>query len=84
MVLRDSSARVKVTKLPHFMQAAWSTAFLPTLYDSLGHSSQPFADFTKGPKVVSKLQEAIDLIWPGTDFQIQWPDVPCTKVSAMS
>ena len=34
-VLRDSSARAKVTELPHFMQAAWSTAFLPTLYDSL-------------------------------------------------
>ena len=61
-VSRDSSARVKVTELPHFMQAAWDTAFLPTLYDSLGCSSQPFADFAKGPKVVGKLQEAIDLV----------------------
>ena len=83
-VSRDSSARAKVTKVPHFMQAAWSTASLPTLYDSLGRSSQPFADFAKGLKVISKLQEAIDLIWPGTDFQIQWSDVPCAKVSAMS
>ena len=82
-VLRDSSARAKVTKLPHFMQAAWSTTFLPTLYDSLGCLSQPFADFAKGLKVVGKLQEAIDLIWPCTNFQIQWSDVPCTKVSAM-
>ena len=84
MVSRDSSARAKVTEVPHFMQATWSTTFLPTLYDSLGCLSQPFADFAKGLKVVSKLQEAIDLIWPGTDFQIQWSDVPYAKVNAMS
>ena len=84
MVSRDSSARAKVTEVPHSMQAAWSTAFLPTLYNSLGHLSQPFADFAKGLTVVGKLQEAIDLIWPGTGFQIQWSDVLCAKVSAMS
>ena len=54
------------------------------LYDSLGRSTQPFANFSKGQKVVTKLQEAIDLVWPGTDFQIQWLDVLCSKVSTKS
>ena len=80
----DSNARPKVTEVPVFMRAAWSTVLLPTLYDSLGRSTQPFADFSKGQKVVAKLQEAIDLVWPGTDFQIQWSDVPCSKVSTKS
>lgn len=70
-----------MTEVPRFMEAAWSTTFLPTLYDSLGRSTQPFADFAKGQKVEAKLQEAIDFVWPGTDFKIQWSDTPCSKVS---
>ena len=51
----NSNARLKVTEVPVFMQATWSTALLPTLYDSLGCSTQPFANFSKGQKVVGKL-----------------------------
>ena len=80
-MLNDSSVRPKVTEVPCFMEAAWSTVFLPMLYDSLGCSMQPFADFAKGQKVEGKLQEAIDFVWPDTDFKIQWYDAPCSKVS---
>ena len=65
------------------MEAAWSTAFLLTLYDGLGRSTQPFSDFAKGQKVEAKLQKAIDFVWPGTDFKIRWSDTPCSKVSAV-
>lgn len=76
-----SRSREKMTEVPRFMEAAWSSAFLPTIYDSLGRSKRPFADFSKGLLVVSKLQEAIDLVWPGTDYTIQWSDYACTKVN---
>lgn len=75
------SSREKMTEVPRFMEAMWSSSFLPTIYDSLGRSTKPFADFSKGAVVVSKLQEAINLTWPGTDYSIQWSDLACTKVN---
>ena len=52
-----------------------------TLYDSLGCSKRPFAHFSKGLDVISKLQEAINTVWPGADYAIQWSDLACLKVS---
>lgn len=73
-----SSARSIV---PSFMNAAWAKTFLPTLYDSLGRSEKPFSHFSKGPEIVIAIQEAIDLVWVGTDYQVQWTDEVCLKVS---
>ena len=61
-VLNGSSVRPKLTEVPHFMEAAWSTVFLPTMYNGLGHSTKAFADFSKGQQVEAKLQELIDLV----------------------
>ena len=74
-------SRSKMVDIPRFMIAAWSTSFLPMLYDSLGRSKKPFVHFLKGLDIVGKLQEAIGLVWPGTDYAIQWSDLACSKVS---
>ena len=50
-----SSSREKMTEVPQFMETMWSSSFLPTIYDSLGHLTKPFAGFSKGIIVVSKL-----------------------------
>lgn len=72
-----STGRLEMTDIPQF---AWSNIFLPTLYDILGQSKHLFAHFSKGLKVVNNIQEALDLVWPGTDYKIQWSDVACKKV----
>ena len=54
-------SRSKMVDIPRFMIAAWSTSFLPMLYDSLGRSKKPFVHFSKGLDIVSKLQ----LVWFG-------------------
>lgn len=81
VAVNSSDGRSKMIEVPRFMLAAWSSSFLPTIYDSLGRSKKPFAHFSKGPDIVTKLQEAIDLVWPGTDYDIQWSDLACSKVS---
>lgn len=67
--------------MPSFMSAAWAKSFLPTLYDSLGRSEKPFSHFSKGPEIVGAIQGAIDLVWVGTDYRVQWGDEVCSKVS---
>lgn len=62
MPVRTSSGREKMTEVPQFVETMWSSSFLPTIYDSLGCSTKPFTDFSKGIIVVSKLQEVINLI----------------------
>ena len=81
MPVGTSSSRGKMTEVPQFMETMWSSSFLPTIYDSLGHLTKPFTDFFKGIVIVSKLQEAINLVWPGMDYSIQWLDLACTKVN---
>lgn len=71
----------RATGIPTFMGAAWTNAFLPTLYDIFGRSGHPFAHFSKGLEVTKNIQEAIDLVWPGSDYKVQWSDTACSKVS---
>ena len=77
----SSDGRLKMLEILCFMTAAWSSSFLLTLYDSLGQSKKPFAHFSKGLDIVGKLQDAIDMVWPGTDYNIKWSDLACPKVS---
>ena len=81
VVVSSSDGRSKMLEIPHFMTATWSFSFLPMLYDSLGQLKKPFAHFLKGLDIVGKLQDAIDMVWPGTDYDIQWSDLACSKVS---
>ena len=81
VAVNSLDGRSKMIEVPCFMLATWSSSFLPTIYDSLGWLKKPFAHFSKGPNIVTKLQEAIDLVWPVTDYDIQWSDLACSKVS---
>lgn len=66
---------------PNFARAAWANAYLPTLYHSLGCSEKPFEHYSKGPEIIKKLQAAIDVVWPGTDYRVHWGSEFCSKVS---
>lgn len=81
----ESQDPISSTKsaLPSFMGAAWAKTFLPTLYDSLGRSEKPFSHFSKGPEIVEKIQQAINLVWVGTDYRVRWTDEVCLKVSCI-
>jgi hypothetical protein len=72
---------VLYSKLPDFMRAGWVSALLPTLYDSLGRSQKPFEHYCKGPEVIKKLQAAVNVVWPGTDYKMKWTDDACLKVN---
>lgn len=69
------------SKFPDFMRAGWVSALLPTLYDSLGCSQKPFEHYCKGPEVIKRLQAAVDVVWPGTDYKVKWTDDACLKVN---
>lgn len=77
----NSEGLVSNSKLPDFMRAGWVSALLPTLYDSLGRSQKPFEHYCKGPEVINKLQAAVDVVWPGTDYKVKWTDDACLKVN---
>ena len=62
------------------MDAAWASTFLPMLYDIFGHSRHPFHHFSKNNEAVKNIQHVINLVWPGTDHEIQWSDAACPKV----
>jgi hypothetical protein len=67
----SSAGNSDFNSLPEFARSAWSTSFLPTLYDRLGQSPDPFvieADMVKA------IQEMIDLAYPDTDYQVRASD----------
>jgi hypothetical protein len=76
-----SNSSTNSRQLPDFMVSAWTTTFLPTIYQSLGCSEKPFSHYCKGPEIIGKLQVAVDMVWPGTDYQVTWGDHPSLKVS---
>ena len=73
-------SRSRVLDVPGFMDAAWANTFLPMLYDIFGCSQYPFSHFLKSGKVVKNIQDVINLVWPGTNYDIQWSDAVCSKV----
>jgi hypothetical protein len=57
--------------LPDFARAAWSTNFLPTLYDCLGCSSDPFVI---NPNMVNAIQDVVDFVYPGSQYRVRAND----------
>ncbi|KAI0245201.1 hypothetical protein BJV78DRAFT_1140472, partial [Lactifluus subvellereus] len=57
--------------LPEFARAAWSTTFLPTLYDCLGCSGDPFVI---NSDMVKAIQEVVDFVYPGSNYQVHAGD----------
>jgi hypothetical protein len=60
-----------LSSLPEFARAAWSTNFLPTLYDRLGCSRDPFVI---DPDMVNAVQEVVDFAYPGSGYQVRAND----------
>ncbi|KIM80299.1 hypothetical protein PILCRDRAFT_49899, partial [Piloderma croceum F 1598] len=63
-----------VDGLPEFARAAWSTSFLPTLYDSLACASKPWDLPGDGSDMVKFIQEILDSVYPGTGYQVKLND----------
>ena len=51
---------------------------------SLVAPNNPFSHFLKSSKVVKNIQDVINLVWPSTDYKIQWLDAACSKVRGVS
>jgi len=70
-----------VNSLPEFARSAWSTSFLPTLYDRLGRASNPFVIDADMVKVI---QEIVDIVYPYADYEVSVDDRIFTMVSVLS
>lgn len=79
-VHRSSPTSDEITNIPAFARIGWQTVFLPTLYDRMGSSDQPFSKFNKDARIVPVLQEVLNLSFPGTDYEVKWCDKICSQV----
>ena len=50
--------------VPRFVQADWSTRFLPMLYHTLFSAEKPFHDFSKGTGLINIVQQVLDIVHP--------------------
>ncbi|KAH9959508.1 hypothetical protein BJV74DRAFT_788772 [Russula compacta] len=66
--------------IPEFVGTTWTSTFLPMLYNNLYCSKQPFQDFSKGEKIVAWIQSVVDLVHPGSKYQVKWNDDLCQTV----
>jgi hypothetical protein len=70
-----------VNNLPEFARSAWSTLFLPTLYDCLGRASDPFV---LGADMVKVIQEIVDIVYPFAEYRVLVDDRIFTMVCVLS
>jgi hypothetical protein len=66
-----------ISTLPEFARANWSTHFLPTLYDYLGCSCEPF---TIGPDIIIPVQVVVDAAFPDSEYRVVANDRLITMV----
>jgi hypothetical protein len=66
-----------LSRLPEFAHAAQSTKFLPTLYDCLGCSPNPFVI---NPDIVEAIQEVVDFAYLESEYVICADDRLVTMV----
>jgi hypothetical protein len=70
----------EVEGIPEFARAAWTTSFLPALYNNLYLSERPFKDFLKGQEVVQRIQTLVDVVYPDSGYCVRWGDDLCQTV----
>ncbi|KAF8488710.1 hypothetical protein F5888DRAFT_1809460 [Russula emetica] len=56
-----------ISTLPEFARTNWSTHFLPTLYDCLGCSHDPFVI---GSDIVKPIQAVVNAAYPGSGYRV--------------
>jgi hypothetical protein len=67
-----------ISTLPEFARMTWSTRFLPTLYDCLGCSREPFVICVN---IIKPVQEVVDATYPGSGYRVIANDRLITMVS---
>jgi hypothetical protein len=68
---RLNGNNVRMSDLPEFAAAKWRDAFLPTLYDKLFTSDQPFDAFAKGSdQFVALLQAVVEEVYPDIKYKV--------------
>jgi hypothetical protein len=77
----NSGGSHNVRSLPEFAQLAWSTSFLPTLYDLLECASNPFVINADMVKVI---QELVDIVYPYVEYKVIVNDRIFTMVHVSS
>jgi hypothetical protein len=67
-----------LNSLPEFARAAWSTAFLPTLYKRLACSPDPFVIDSD---LVKAIQEVVNIVYPDSIYHVRFNNKIFTLVS---
>jgi hypothetical protein len=73
-------ATVEDTSLPAFVQADWSSHFIPTLYSSFLASEKPFEHFNKGAVFLGIIQEVLGEVYVGSTYKV----TPKSKLADMA
>ena len=66
-----------VSTLPEFARATWSTHFLPTLYDCLGCSCDPFVI---NADIIKSIQAVVVAAYPDSEYKVVANDRLITMV----
>ena len=73
-----------VDGLPEFVRAAWSTSFLPTLYDALACAPKPWDLPDEGSDMVKFVQKILDAVYPSSGYRVKLNDRIFSMVSEFS
>jgi hypothetical protein len=65
-----------IKTLPEFVRATWSSRFLPTVYNCLACSLDPFV---VDIDLVKAIQEILDIVYPASGYKVRLND----KISSM-
>jgi hypothetical protein len=66
--------------LPGFAKAGWTASFLPTLYSYLSAANNPWELYAKGSNLVKTIQNILDTVYPGSQYEVQLGDKIFTMV----
>jgi hypothetical protein len=70
-IKRLNNNNVRISDLPEFTQRKWRMIFLPTLYDKLFTSSQPFDNFLQNSdQFIALLQTIIKEVFPDINYEV--------------
>jgi hypothetical protein len=72
-----STSASDILTLPEFARATWSTHFLPTLYDCLGCSRDPFVI---NSDIIKPIQAVVNAAYPGSGYRVVINDRLITMV----
>jgi hypothetical protein len=78
---RSLERSTEIDRIPDFAREAWTTDFLPMIYNKLFLSRKPFEDFRKGHQVIQYIQDTVDIVYPTSGHHVKWSDEICQTVS---